>query len=330
MNRDQFISSRQADWRRFETLIGMTETQRDSKLAGEEISELSALYRAICFDLSLVQSRDWGTSMSRYLNGLVARGHNSLYRSQPGSVRKVWEFLMHEFPSLLRENHWYFWLAFVLSVVPGVVCGVVVAHDPSQAGRILPENTQSMMEMMYSAEREERETGMESAMAGFYVRNNVGIAFKCFALGAFAGIGTMSVLVFNSIYIGTITGFLVGRGHSGNFFEFVIGHGSFELTAIVVSGCAGLMIGHAIVHPGQRTITENLKIRGLDAVKIALGAGFMLVVAAFIEGFWSPSSAPREVKIVVGACLWVIVILYLTMGGRTLNRKRLTFNREAN
>jgi uncharacterized membrane protein SpoIIM required for sporulation len=105
-----------------------------------------------------------------------------------------------------------------------------------------------MFEQMYSQDISERASGMESMMAGFYVRNNVGISFQCFALGAFAGVGTMVVLVYNSIFLGTVTGFLIARGHSGRFFEFVIGHGSFELTAIAVSGAAGLILGHALVH----------------------------------------------------------------------------------
>ena len=322
MNRDQFITSRQGGWRRFEQLLHRAEEQRIRTLSGEDIAELSALYRGLCFDLSLVQSRDWGTSMSRYLNGLVVRGHNCLYRSRPGSLLAVVRFAGWEFPQLLRANWRYFLVALVLFVLPGAICGIVVARDPSLAGRILPGQYQAMFEQMYSESigdrrKGEGDAGMESAMAGFYVKNNVGIAFKCFALGAFAGIGTAVVLVFNSIFLGTVTGFLVGRGHSQHFFEFVIGHGSFELTAIVVSGAAGLMIGHALVHPGRLGRWDALRHRGLDAVKLALGAGLMLTVAALIEGFWSPSPwISRDVKLAGGVVMWILVILYLTLAGR--------------
>lgn len=325
MNRDQFIRSRQKDWKRFEVLLEQADKMRLNKMSGSELSELSSLYRGLCYDLSLVQSRDWGSGMSRYLNNLVARGHNSLYRSRPGSLKAIVEFLFAEFPYLLRANIWYFLVALFLSVVPGTVCGILVAHQPALASRVIPESAQAEMEMMYSEslaseyEDEERAAMRKDAMslmAGFYVRNNVGIAFKCFGLGITLGIGTVVVLIFNSIYIGTITGYLIGRGHSGNFFEFVISHGSFELTAIVISGTAGLMLGHAIVHPGQLRRWDSLKSRGLDAIKIALGAGAMLLVAALIEGYWSPSPVPREIKMFVGTLLWVLVIVYLTLGGR--------------
>lgn len=317
MNREQFIFRRQKDWDRFEDLVKRASNQRANTLGGEELADLSALYRALCFDLSLVQSRDWGTGLSRYLNTLVVQGHHVLYRSQPGSLMAVWRFLAGEFPQLLRANGWYFLVALLLLVVPGAVAGTLAAWDPQHAGRILPAEMQEQFEKMYSTSISERESGMEAFMAGFYVQHNVGISFRCFALGIFAGIGTIKELVFNSIVLGTVTGFLIGKGHSRNFFEFVIGHGSFELTAIVISGTAGLIIGHAVVHPGNRTRWDALRERGLVAVKLALGAGAMLCIAALIEGFWSPSFMPFAVKMVVGAVLWTLVILYLSFAGRS-------------
>lgn len=323
MKRDSFIRRRRPDWQRFESLLTEFEEKRVQKLGAAKIAELSALYRSVCFDLSLIQSRDWGTSIGRYLNDLVSRGHNCLYRSRPGSLKSIFEFVVLEFPRLLRANAAYFWIACALFVIPGAIAGIVIAIDPSMAGRIMPGGNQAMMEQMYSesvaetvSDAGQAEGEGRAMMAGFYVRNNVGIAFQCFALGAFAGIGTAIVLLYNSIYLGAVTGFLVGKGYSRNFFEFVVGHGSFELTAIVVSGAAGLVLGRAIVHPGQLSVKESLRERGLVSVKLALGAGVMLGLAALIEAFWSPSQFSFDVKMVVGAGLWLFVIFYLGFAGR--------------
>ena len=322
MNREKFMSQRQQDWQRFEELLRKAEKSRTPKFDGDEVSEFSKLFRSLSYDLSLVRSRDWGLGISRYLNDLLARGHNGFYRSPPGTLRAVIEFFVSGFPRLFRENLSYFWVALALFVVPGIISGLVVYNDPSLAGRIMTGGQLTMFEEMYSGDRErESGTGMESGMAGFYVYNNVGIAFRCFATGIFFGVGTVIFLVFNSIFLGTVTGFLVATGHSEQFFSFVISHGSFELTAIVISGAAGLVIGHSIVHPGRYTRWDALRIRGLVGVKLALGAGGMLLVAALIEGFWSPSGIPNEVKYAVGALLWVLVIIYLSFAGRTKTTK---------
>ena len=71
-----------------------------------------------------------------------------------------------------------------------------------------------------------------------------------------------------------------------------------------------------VIHPGQRTRIEALRVRGLQAVQIASGAAAMLVVAALIEAFWSPAPIPALVKYIVGACLWVLVAVYLTFAGK--------------
>ena len=65
------------------------------------------------------------------------------------------------------------------------------------------------------------------------------------------GIGTLLVLFFNGMFMGSIAGHLTRLDYVDTFYPFVVGHGSFELTAIVFSGAAGLRLGYAILHPGQ-------------------------------------------------------------------------------
>ena len=73
-----------------------------------------------------------------------------------------------------------------------------------------------------------------------------------------------------------------------NFFSFVISHGSFELTAIVISGGGGFVLAQGILFPGQRTRMDSLRHHGLESLKLALGAGAMLAIAAMLEGYFSP------------------------------------------
>ena len=48
------------------------------------------------------------------------------------------------------------------------------------------------------------------------------------------------------------------RGLSTTFYSFVATHSAFELTAIVLSGAAGLRIGHALLAPGRQTRVQSL------------------------------------------------------------------------
>ena len=106
--------------------------------------------------------------------------------------------------------------------------------EPSLAHRVLPGTALYNMEEMYSRDFGEGER-QDAAMAGFYVRHNTGIAFQCFALGFFLGLGTIYVLLSNGIQLGTVSGYVIAQGHGERFLGFVCGHSSFELTAIVVA-----------------------------------------------------------------------------------------------
>lgn len=324
MNRERFIRQRRSDWQRFESLLGRLTTVRGSRWQTQDIADLSRLYRSICYDLSLVQSRDWGARLEQYLNDLVAQGHNCLYRSPPRSLAAVIEFLRSGFPRLLRKRKWNLVLALALFAGPLAVASLVGALRPDLAELVAgPESVEtartSFRSGMYHRVDEEF-ASQRSLMAGFYLRNNAGIAFQAFALGVFCGAGTAFVLLSNGISIGMVTGVMIADGGdtTRNFFSFVIAHGAFELTAIVIAGAAGLVLGQGTLIPGQRTRAASLVHHGTEALLLALGAGTMLLVAALIEAYFSPLPISPWLKFLVGGLMWTLVILYLSVVGREL------------
>lgn len=324
MNRERFIRQRRGDWQQFEALMGRLKKARYSRWRSQDIADLSRLYRSVCYDLSLVQSREWGARLEQYLNDLVAQGHNCLYRSPPKSVTAVQQFLSSGFPCLLRKRKWSFAVALALFAVPFFVSTMVAAFRPDLAELVVGQESLEAARESYSEQHysglDEEFASQRSVMAGFYVKNNIGIAFQAFALGAFVGVGTAVVLLSNGISIGMVTGYVVSCGDpvSTNFFSFVISHGAFELTAIVIAGAAGLVLGRGIMFPGNMTRMASLRFHGLESLLLALGAGAMLAVAAMIEAFFSPLPIAPEFKYVVGSTLWVLVGLYLSLAGRNV------------
>ncbi|MEQ9407858.1 MAG: stage II sporulation protein M [Fuerstiella sp.] len=326
MNRERFIRQRRSDWQQMEGLLKTMKKSRLSKWSGKDITTLSRLYRGVCYDLSLVQSREWGARLEQYLNDLVAHGHNCLYRSPPRSLESALLFLTQGFPQLLRARKAFFFLSLALFAVPFLVSMLIAVIDPVLAERLVDKTAMEQSGESYSKDFykdiDRKYAEDRSLMAGFYVWNNVGIAFRCFALGAFFGIGTVVTLLFNGISLGAITGYLINQGHADNFFSFAISHGSFELTAIVIAGAAGLLLGWGMIHPGALSRRESLRVHGIDAIQLAIGAGFMLFVAALIEGYFSPMPAiPHAVKYMVGTILWLVVYVYLVYGGRGVIRE---------
>ena len=102
-----------------------------------------------------------------------------------------------------------------------------------------------------------------------------------------------------------------------NFWRFVVGHAPFELTAIVIAGGAGLQLGLRLLAPGRMRRIDALIEGGRVGARLCLGVAFMLLVAAFIEAFWSSIAwVPMWGKLTVSGVLWTLVILWLWRGGR--------------
>jgi uncharacterized membrane protein SpoIIM required for sporulation len=334
VNKRRFVAARIDSWRRFEQLLDRLDTISIRKFSAAETAEFSRLFRELCYDLSLIRSRDWGQGLVAYLNDLVSRGHNAFYSSPPGNLGHLLRFLAVGFPRVFRKNIWYFVTAATLFFGPLAVSWSLIQHDPSLAARIVDPRELKMMEEAYSDRElpgkdaagktkkgagewgESSDFGDERAfMAGFYTQHNGSIALLCFARGILLGIGTVYTLIYNGIGLGAVSGYLIATGHSERFLSFVVSHGSFELTAIAVAGGAGLMLGNALIHPGQRSRLEALRTRGREAIQVAAGAAAMIMVAALIEAFWSPSAIPNLLKYSVGAALWLVVIIYLSTAG---------------
>jgi len=190
---------------------------------------------------------------------------------------------------------------------------------------ILTPDVVASMEAMYEPSNTSigRERGSESdtMMFGFYIFNNTGIGFRTFATGLLFGIGSILTLVFNGLHIGSIAGHLTQIGYASTFWSFVSGHSAMELTAIVLSGAAGLKLGFSLLIPGRKSRYQALLDAAKVAVKIMAGAALMFFIAAFIEAYWSSTKAIiPDIKYAVGIIMWFLVIAYFVFVGRSVSK----------
>jgi uncharacterized membrane protein SpoIIM required for sporulation len=157
-----------------------------------------------------------------------------------------------------------------------------------------------------------RTAGDDWSMFGFYIFNNISIAFQCFAGGMVFGLGTVFYLLFNGFYGGAAAGYLTSVGLGHNFYPFVVTHSALELTAIVLSGAAGLRVGASLIAPGRRRRIDALRNAAGEVVTLLYAVVAMLVVAAALEAFWSSARWIEPVaKYVAGAGAWCLVGVWL-------------------
>jgi uncharacterized membrane protein SpoIIM required for sporulation len=303
--RDEYVAAREGRWAELSALLERGETARD----GEALRRVATLYRALCADVMQVRSLGFGPDLRWRLDALAARSNSFLYRTPRGEGTLQLRELLAEFPREVRRRWAFVLVAAALFWVPLGVGVLGALFSPGFSERVLPAETLEQMSSAYSKGfAAGRASGQDAAMAGFYVQNNIGIAFRCFATGALFGTGSVFFLVYNGLVTGAVVGYLLSTGHGRNILTFVCGHSPFELGAIVIAGAAGLMVGYAMLDTGGLTRVAALRRTGRSALTLVVGAAVMLLVAALVEGFWSPSSAPDAVKWAValvntGACL---------------------------
>ncbi|AUX43043.1 membrane protein [Sorangium cellulosum] len=316
---DVFVAARSSEWSELDALLLRGDDLQ--KLGGRDISRIAALYRAVCKDVMRCRAAHYSADLSAYLDGLAGRAHNVLYsaRASRGGGRALGlaRLVARDFPRTFRRRARFFALSAALFVIPWVIgqAGAMASND--FALKVMPAPALEQMAEAYAQGfADGRATGADAGMAGFYVYNNVGIAFRCFATGVLFGAGSVFFLVYNGLVIGTSLGHVIRSGSGGNMLTFICGHAPFELTAIVISGAAGLQMGYALVATGGRTRLGSLRSQAREIAHLVLGAALMLLIAAVVEGFWSPSAVAAPVKWAASGLFTLLVVLYFALAGR--------------
>ncbi len=305
MNVAKLLEKRRVQWSELESLCDAMEARgRTDNAAGahhhgaEGISRFSTLYRAACADLALADAYQLPPGTVTYLHRLVARAHNQLYRANKFEPSRWTDVIFYEAPQRIfadpcvRVAAIVFFGLFTLSMYMGYNDTVFPGFAERMAGGPALEQAEESFEKPLNASLEHYVT-----MSSFYIQHNTGIGLRCFAWGILI-IPCLYVLASNAVQLGAVFGYMARPDVVGgdNFFQFVTAHGPFELTAIALSAGAGLRIGVGLFHTQGLTRVDSLRENAMRAVPIMAGSAVLFTLAAFTEGFLSPSPAPYILK----------------------------------
>jgi uncharacterized membrane protein SpoIIM required for sporulation len=329
MRQQQFEQAHEALWAEYRLLLQRLERGANGRarrwpgrgrLPPEvHVERLPRLLRTVSGHYALARSRGYSPGLVEDLHQLVRRGYRQLYRPRPRWPTLVRRFALTGFPRALRRHAGAFWLACALFFGPMLAMGLACAQDPALIYSLIETSQVAELEAMYDPTngRLGRQADDDVAAFGFYVMNNIGIAFRTFASGLLFGAGSLFFLGFNGLFIGAAAGHLTRLGMGEPFWSFVSSHAPFELTAIAVSGAAGLLLAKALLAPGPYPRPMALRLQAIEAVPLIAGAMLLLLLAAVIEAFWSASTAiPPPAKYLAGTCGWLLVAAYLLLAGR--------------
>lgn len=319
----RFEQMYEEEWKELERLLDQV---RGRRLGGEPNLTVSgaviaALYRRACEHLALARARFYPAYLIDRLERVTADAHQLIYNRRELGFARAKTIVAVDFPSAVRKQVRHVAMAALTFLLPMIVVGLFVYSHPELILSVVDIETAASFEQMYSPSADSigrtRTASTDWMMFGFYIRNNVGVAFQCFAAGLFAGVGTLFFLGYNGAFAGALAGYLTERGLSSTFYSFVATHSAFEVTAIVLSGAAGLRLGHSVIVPGRLTRVQSLVAATRESAILLYGVTAMLFVAAAVEAFWSSATwLPPSVKYGVAAICWTAIFAYFTFQGR--------------
>jgi uncharacterized membrane protein SpoIIM required for sporulation len=308
----KFIEPRRPRWEKLETTIQSLERGR---LSASELLGLTRLYREATADLARLQAfqneEGLEDELKTYLNHLVARAYSQIYRSSPPRMASLWRFLRSGFPATFRETS--LWTLFASSIFAlGLAYGFITAiSDSSFVALIVPPHLLQKVE--------EGTVWFDSILAvkplasSLIMTNNISVSFLAFAMGMTFGLGTLYMMVFNGLMVGTLAGLCYTHGLGVPFWSFVLPHGVIELTAIFIAGGAGFLLGGALLFPGDLPRKDALLNRARQAGRLILGCVPLLIIAGIVEAFFSPLPVHAGFKFGMAGVLFALLLCYLLL-----------------
>lgn len=316
------MRKRGAAWERLEALLARAGRRGLRELQAQELFELGRLYRWTTSDLAYAQGHGFDPQIVHYLNRLTARAHAHVYGSTVETSRaRIARFFTETFPGEFRRSWPYIGLCIALTVVWAAVAYGIVAHDPSNAYALLPEEivpahiTKSLHDSNFAFT-----PNASAMMSSLIITNNIRVAFLTFAAGIVTvGVGTIYLIIFNALMLGALGALFAHAGFGPDFWATVAPHGVIELTAIQIAGGAGLLIAAGVLLPGRLRRRDAIALNSRRAGVLIAGVTAMLCVAGIIEGFFSPLRFPADVRASVGIVTALVLIAYFGFGGRGYN-----------
>lgn len=317
MDIKRWLKRHEPYWQRLGALLKQAETQGMRHFTAAEVQEFSSLYRKVSADLSRARTHQVGAVVLEQLTSLTQRSYTQIYQGKrQQSWSDLWAFYRWGFPEVVRETLPYIAISTAIAILGGLIGWWYAWRDPSFLPLIVPSHILNLVQKkgelwMGSI------VGIEPMASSGIMRNNISVSISAFAGGMLAGTWTTFILWNNGLSFGAISTLVAQHNLSYPFWAFVWPHGALELPAIFFSGGAGLLLGRAILFPGQYRRLDLLRLNGGKAIQLMFGVVPMLVIAGVIEGFFSPAPAvPAALKYLFGLSLLAGLILYLSLSRR--------------
>jgi uncharacterized membrane protein SpoIIM required for sporulation len=253
----------------------------------EDPDEMAERFTSLLDDLAYAKTFYSFSKVTSYINSLAAGIYHRIYGNRKEQDGRFRNFFVYELPLLFRRYHRLLLFTFLFFLLFCIISAFSAAHDETFVRGVMGDEYVSMTEQNinngdpFGVYKQENELMMFLYIA----KNNITVAMMTFISGITLGIGTLWYLMTNAVMLGAFQYYFFAKGLGFKSVLVIWIHGTLEISAIVIAGCAGLVMISGLLFPGTRKRIDALKSTARDGVKIVVTLIPIFIVAAFLEGF---------------------------------------------
>lgn len=317
-----FVRRHSDDWETFEQ-------QLDSERKADP-DEMAEGYIRVTDDLAYAKTFYRGSATAAYLNGLAGEVHRQIYRNRREERGRLIRFWKEEIPTVVYQE----WRALFWALIIFAGCvflgALSAATDDSFVRIILGDGYVNMtIQNIENGDPMAVYKGMHQVdMFAYIALNNILVSFMTFVgllriPGATLPVFSFGVaynLFNNGVMLGSFQYFFWEYGVFWESVRTIWIHGTLEISAIIIAGGAGLVMGNALLFPGTYPRLTAFKRGAIRGLKIVIGLVPIFIAAALLEGFvtrYTEMPLALSLFIILGSLtfvLWYFVWLPYRIG----------------
>ncbi|MFZ1519807.1 MAG: stage II sporulation protein M [Ignavibacteriaceae bacterium] len=317
MKEVQFIKNNSERWREVELFLS-------KKTSIQDPDKLAELFIQLTDDLSYSKTYYPQSKTTQYLNTIASKLHQSVYKNKKEKRSRIITFWKYELPEIFYQRRTELLISFVVFFI-AVVIGVISSSGDSGFVRLILGDSYVNMTIESIDKGDplavyKQMNGVDMFMGITF--NNIRVSFYAFIAGLLFSIGTILLLIYNGIMLGTFHHLFFTHDLLFKSLSIVWIHGTIEISSIVIAGSAGLILGNSILFPKTFSRRQSFLISAKDGVKIIVGLIPLFITAGFLESFVTRfTNMPIIINILIiggslGFIIWYVVIYPIK-----LNRK---------
>jgi len=274
-----FLKKNAEKWKEVEAFLSSKENVNPDKLAD--------LFIQLTDDLSYSRTFYPGSKTTQYLNSLTAKVHQSIYKSKKERKERFIRFWKYEAPLLFYKHRMKIIISFSIFFL-SMLIGVVSSAGDSGFVRLIMGDSYVNMTLENIDKGDplavyKQMNGVDMFLGITF--NNIRVSFIAFMFGLLISFGTAWVLISNGIMLGAFQYFF--HIHDLLFESILVIwiHGTLEISAIIIAGASGLVLGNSILFPGTYSRLQSFMINSKEGLKMIVSLIPIFITAGFLEAF---------------------------------------------